>query len=66
MPGMTETVLDVGLNDDSVQGLARHGGDRCALDSYRRLLQMFGRTVLGIEPKVFATGSPTSKTAARA
>ncbi|WP_027862631.1 pyruvate, phosphate dikinase [Marmoricola sp. URHB0036] len=55
MPGMMETVLDVGLNDDSVNGLARHGGERFALDSYRRLIQMFGSTVLGIEPKVFAT-----------
>jgi pyruvate,orthophosphate dikinase len=55
MPGMMETVLDVGLNDESVQGLARHGGERFALDSYRRLIQMFGSTVLGIEPKVFAT-----------
>src|SRR3954454_5913705 len=55
MPGMMETVLDVGLNDDSVHGLARHGGERFALDSYLRLIQMFGITVLGIEPKVFAT-----------
>jgi len=55
MPGMMETVLDVGLNDESVHGLARHGGERFALDSYRRLIQMFGSTVLGIEPKVFAT-----------
>ena len=55
MPGMMETVLDVGLNDESVRGLARHGGERFALDSYRRLIQMFGSTVLGIEPKVFAT-----------
>src|SRR4029079_17935690 len=55
MPGMMETVLDVGLNDESVHGLARHGGERFALDSYRRLIQMFGSTVLGMEPKVFAT-----------
>ena len=55
MPGMMETVLDVGLNDESLRGLARHGGERFALDSYRRLIQMFGSTVLGIEPKVFAT-----------
>ncbi len=55
MPGMMETVLDVGLNDESVRGLARHGGERFALDSYRRLIQMFGSTVLGIDPKVFAT-----------
>ncbi len=55
MPGMMETVLNVGLNDRSVQGLAaKAGGDeRFAFDSYRRLLQMFGSTVLGIEPHVF-------------
>jgi len=56
MPGMMETVLNVGLNDDSVKGLAQvAGGDgRFAYDSYRRLLQMFGSTVLGIEASVFA------------
>ncbi|GAA2100036.1 pyruvate, phosphate dikinase [Microlunatus panaciterrae] len=55
MPGMMDTVLDVGLNDDSVHGLAAlAGGDkRFAFDSYRRLLQMFGSTVLGIDAKVF-------------
>jgi hypothetical protein len=46
MPGMMETILDIGLTDDSVEGLARHSGDpRFAWDSYRRLIQMFGRTV---------------------
>src|SRR3954469_10984439 len=56
MPGMMETVLNVGLNDESVHGLARlAGGDeRFAYDSYRRLLQMFGSTVLGIEAGAFA------------
>ena len=55
MPGMMETVLDIGLNDRSVQGLAAQIGDeRFALDSYRRLIQMFGRTVLGIENDRFA------------
>jgi pyruvate,orthophosphate dikinase len=56
MPGMMETVLNVGLNDDSVHGLAgMSGGDeRFAYDSYRRLLQMFGTTVLGIEAGAFA------------
>ncbi len=54
MPGMMETVLNVGLNDASVQGLAARSGDpRFAWDSYRRLLQMFGATVLGIESQVF-------------
>ncbi len=56
MPGMMETVLNVGLNDESVKGLAQvAGGDeRFAYDSYRRLLQMFGSTVLGIDAGVFA------------
>ena len=55
MPGMMETVLNVGLNDESVRGLAEQSRDeRFALDSYRRLLQMFGATVLGIESEVFA------------
>jgi pyruvate,orthophosphate dikinase len=55
MPGMMETVLNVGLNDESVHGLAgAAGGDeRFAYDSYRRLLQMFGSTVLGVESSVF-------------
>ncbi|WP_341926937.1 pyruvate, phosphate dikinase [Nocardioides psychrotolerans] len=56
MPGMMETVLDIGLNDASVLGLAhRHGDERFAFDSYRRLLQMFGATVLGMDGAVFAT-----------
>ncbi|MEU2869760.1 pyruvate, phosphate dikinase [Streptomyces olivoreticuli] len=54
MPGMMDTVLDVGLNDESVHGLAKIWGDeRFAWDSYRRLLQMFGTTVLGLDPKLF-------------
>ena len=55
MPGMMETVLNVGLNDDSVRGLAEQSRDeRFAMDSYRRLLQMFGATVLGIDSEVFS------------
>jgi len=54
MPGMMETVLNVGLNDESVEGLARQAGDeRFAWDSYRRLLQMFGKTVLHIDGAAF-------------
>jgi pyruvate,orthophosphate dikinase len=54
MPGMMETVLNVGLNDDSVHGLASQAGDeRFAFDSYRRLIQMFGKTVLGIDGEHF-------------
>jgi len=55
MPGMMETVLNVGLNDYSVKGLAAAAQDeRFAWDSYRRLIQMFGRTVLGIPGELFA------------
>jgi pyruvate,orthophosphate dikinase len=55
MPGMMETVLDIGLTDRSVLGLAAQVHDeRFALDSYRRLIQMFGRTVLGIDDHRFA------------
>jgi pyruvate,orthophosphate dikinase len=55
MPGMMETVLNVGLNDASVRGLAAVSGDeRFARDSYRRLIGMFGKTVLGIEGELFA------------
>src|SRR5882724_671217 len=55
MPGMMETVLNIGLNDRSVRGLAAQaeGNDRFAQDSYRRLIQMFGKTVLGIEGEHF-------------
>jgi len=55
MPGMMETVLNIGLNDASVQGLAQFSGDeRFAWDSYRRLIQMFGKTVLDIDGDRFA------------
>ena len=54
MPGMMETVLNIGLNDESVQGLAKQAGsERFAWDSYRRLIQMFGKTVLGIDGEHF-------------
>ena len=50
MPGMMDTVLNLGLNDETVRGLARRSGDeRFAYDSYRRFLQMYGQVVLGIE-----------------
>src|SRR5467141_2566144 len=50
MPGMMDTVLNLGLNDRTVTGLARQSGDeRFAYDSYRRFLQMYGQVVLGIE-----------------
>uniref|UniRef100_UPI000370431D PEP/pyruvate-binding domain-containing protein n=1 Tax=Nocardiopsis alkaliphila TaxID=225762 RepID=UPI000370431D len=54
MPGMMETVLNIGLNDESVIGLATQAGDeRFAWDSYRRLIQMFGKTVQGIDGELF-------------
>jgi len=54
MPGMMETVLNIGLNDQSVRGLAaQSGNERFAFDSYRRLIQMFGKTVLGIGGEFF-------------
>ncbi|WP_128381348.1 pyruvate, phosphate dikinase [Streptomyces cavernae] len=54
MPGMMETILDIGLNDDSVTGLAKASGQqRFAWDSYRRLVQMFGRTVMGVDGDLF-------------
>ncbi|MFD8154877.1 MULTISPECIES: pyruvate, phosphate dikinase [unclassified Streptomyces] len=54
MPGMMETILDIGLNDDSVLGLAKvSGNERFAWDSYRRLVQMFGSTVMGVDSSRF-------------
>jgi pyruvate, orthophosphate dikinase len=54
MPGMMDTVLNIGLNDESVDGLAKQAGsDRFAWDSYRRLIQMFGKTVLGVDGELF-------------
>jgi pyruvate,orthophosphate dikinase len=54
MPGMMETVLNIGLSDESVAGLARQtGNERFAWDSYRRLLQMFGKTVLDLDGDLF-------------
>ncbi|WP_406005173.1 pyruvate, phosphate dikinase [Streptomyces sp. NBC_00637] len=54
MPGMMETILDIGLNDDSVLGLAKvSGNERFAWDSYRRLVQMFGSTVMGVDGSLF-------------
>lgn len=54
MPGMMDTVLNLGLNDETVQGLIqRSQNPRFAYDSYRRLLQMFGDVVLGIKKIAF-------------
>jgi len=54
MPGMMDTVLNLGLNDDTVKGLVDQAGNpRFAYDAYRRLIQMFGHVVLGIEAEKF-------------
>ncbi|KQV67608.1 pyruvate phosphate dikinase [Nocardioides sp. Root122] len=64
MPGMMETVLNVGLNDTSVGGLAaRSESERFALDSYRRLLQMFGGTVLHVDSELFSDALDEAKKA---
>jgi len=54
MPGMMDTILNLGLNDDAVEGLgARTGNERFAQDSYRRLIQMYGEVVDGIDADRF-------------
>src|SRR5215471_2097851 len=54
MPGMMDTVLNIGITDESVHGLAKQSGnERFAWDAYRRLVQMFGKTVLGIDGDAF-------------
>jgi pyruvate,orthophosphate dikinase len=54
MPGMMDTVLNLGLNDDSVEGLAKQTSDeRFAFDSYRRFISMYGRIVLGVDGEEF-------------
>lgn len=52
MPGMMDTVLNLGLNDDAVEGIAKKSGnERFAWDSYRRFVQMYGDVVLGMKPE---------------
>ncbi len=65
MPGMMETVLNVGLNDRSVSGLARRAGgnERFAWDSYRRLIQMFGKTVCNVPGEAFEHALDDAKAA---
>jgi pyruvate,orthophosphate dikinase len=51
MPGMMDTILNLGLNDEAVQGLAaKAGNERFAWDSYRRFVQMYGDVVMGLKP----------------
>ena len=54
MPGMMDTILNIGLNDDTVLGLGTKAGDlRFAYDSYRRLIQMYSNVVLGVSHHYF-------------
>ena len=62
MPGMMDTVLNLGLNDSTVQGLAAGSGDtRFAWDSYRRFIQMYGSVVLGVDHHRFEEIIETAK-----
>ena len=65
MPGMMDTILNLGLNDDAVAGLARTTGNaRFANDSYRRLIQMYGEVVDGIDGHRFEQALSDLKRAA--
>jgi pyruvate,orthophosphate dikinase len=67
MPGMMETILDIGLTDTSVLGLAAQSGDaRFAWDSYRRLIQMFGKTVFDVPGEAFESELSAARAGARA
>ncbi len=62
MPGMMETILNVGLNDQSIEGLIKQtNNERFAWDAYRRLIQMYGKTVLGIEGSKFSKELESAK-----
>jgi pyruvate, orthophosphate dikinase len=62
MPGMLDTVLNLGLNDETVIGLAeRSGSERFAWDSYRRFAQMFGNVVIGVESERFERAIAAAK-----
>jgi pyruvate, orthophosphate dikinase len=64
MPGMMDTVLNIGLSDESVLGLAKQSGnERFAWDAYRRLIQMFGKTVLGVDGEHFEHALDAAKQA---
>jgi pyruvate,orthophosphate dikinase len=63
MPGMMDTVLNLGLNDTTLKALAeRTGNERFALDTYRRLITMFGSTVMGVDRMVFEKALEAMKT----
>ncbi|HEY3138144.1 MAG TPA: pyruvate, phosphate dikinase [Blastocatellia bacterium] len=67
MPGMMDTVLNLGLNDETMQGLASlTSNERFAYDAYRRFIQMFGKIVLGIDGELFEEALEKAKKKARA
>jgi pyruvate,orthophosphate dikinase len=67
MPGMMDTVLNLGLNDETVAGLARlTDNERFAYDAYRRFIQMFGKIVLGIDGEMFDHAFDEAKRKAKA
>jgi len=66
MPGMMDTVLNLGLNEETLQGLAElTNNERFALDAYRRFIQMFGKIVLGIDGDLFEEALSKAKKTAR-
>jgi pyruvate,orthophosphate dikinase len=67
MPGMMDTVLNLGLNESTLQGLAKlTANDRFAYDAYRRFIQMFGKIVLGVDAELFEKALSAAKRKARA
>jgi pyruvate,orthophosphate dikinase len=67
MPGMMDTVLNLGLNDETLKGLSRlTSNERFAYDAYRRFIQMFGKIVLGIDGELFDQALDAAKRKARA
>src|SRR5262245_48887931 len=66
MPGMMDTVLNLGLNDETLTGLARlTSNERFAYDAYRRFIQMFGKIVLGIDAELFDEALDAAKRKAK-
>jgi pyruvate,orthophosphate dikinase len=67
MPGMMDTVLNLGLNEETLQGIARlTNNERFAYDAYRRFIQMFGKIVLGIDGEMFEHALDEAKRKAKA
>ena len=65
MPGMMDTVLNLGLNDETAQGMIAHIGDACFVyDAYRRLIQMFGSVVMGVPDEAFEAAIDRAKSRA--